>query len=78
MATNTSLDRAIRETLVEIRRSLGLTQAAVGKKVREPQQVISKIENGHRRLYASQLFNYVKKGYGMSPVQFSRLLEKNL
>ena len=78
MAANTRLDRAITKTLVEIRQDQGLTQIVVGKRVKQPQQVISKIENGHRRLYASQLFDYARKAYGLSPVQFARKLEKNL
>ena len=44
----------------------------------EKQQVISKFERGHRRFYASQLFDYVQKAYGMSPAQFARQLEKKL
>ena len=78
MAADTRLDRAIRKTLVQIRQDQGLTQIEVGKRVKQPQQVVSKIENGHRRLYAAQLFEYVKKAYGLSPVQFARKLEKNL
>ena len=78
MAANTRLDKAIIKTLVEIRHEQNLTQIEVGKRVRQPQQVVSKIENGHRRLYAAQLFDYVKKAYGLSPVQFARKLEKNL
>ncbi len=48
----------------------------LAKKVGEPQQVISKIERGHRRLYATQLFEYVKKGFGLRPVEFARRYEK--
>lgn len=78
MAANTRLDKAIIKTLVEIRHEQNLTQIEVGKRVKQPQQVVSKIENGHRRLYAAQLFDYVKRAYKLSPVQFARKLEKNL
>jgi hypothetical protein len=44
--------------------------------VDEPQQVVSKIERGDRRLYATQLFEYVEKGFGMTVVEFARRYEK--
>ena len=72
------MDKAITKALRDLREEQGLTQAQVGKRVKEPQQVISKIERGHRRLYAAQLFDYARKAYGLSPAQIARKIEKNL
>ena len=71
MASYTRAERALCALLKELRVERGLTQAELAKLVRQPQQVISKIENGHRRLYATQLFEYVQRGYGMSVAEFA-------
>ncbi len=76
MASYSRSEKALCKLLKELRTERNLTQVELAKKVGEPQQVISKIERGHRRLYASQLFVYVEKGFGLGPTQFARRYEK--
>ena len=76
MASYSRSEKALCKLLKELRVERNLTQIELAKKVGEPQQVISKIERGHRRLYASQLFTYVKKGFGLRPTEFAKLYEK--
>ena len=76
MASYSRSEQALCKLLKELRLEQKLTQIELAEKVGEPQQVISKIERGHRRLYASQLFDYVKKGFGLRPTEFAQLYEK--
>jgi transcriptional regulator with XRE-family HTH domain len=75
MASYSSEERKLSKLLKDLRVEHGLTQVDLAKRVGEPQQVISKIERGHRRLYATQLFEYVRKGFGLTVVQFARRYE---
>ena len=77
MSAHSPEEERLQRLLRELRVERGLTQVDLAAKVGEPQQVISKIENGHRRLYATQLFEYVNDGFGLSVVQFARLYEKS-
>ena len=53
-----------------------MTQIELGKKIGQPQQVVSKIERGERRLYATQVYEICKKGFGIGPAEFGRRYEK--
>jgi transcriptional regulator with XRE-family HTH domain len=75
MASYSSAEQKLHRLLKDLRIEHGLTQVDLAKRIGEPQQVISKIERGHRRLYATQLFDYVRKGFGLSVVQFARRYE---
>ncbi|MEM7477062.1 MAG: helix-turn-helix transcriptional regulator [Planctomycetota bacterium] len=76
MATNSVSEERLRKLLRELRLEHNLTQLEIAERTGHPQQVVSKIERGHRRLYATQLFEYVERGFGMSPTEFARRLEK--
>ena len=76
MASYSQAEQKLCRLLKDLRIERGLTQVDLAKKVGHPQQVISKIERGHRRLYATQLFDYLKKGYGLSLANFARLYEQ--
>jgi transcriptional regulator with XRE-family HTH domain len=76
MAAYTPSEEKLTRLLRKLREERGLTQIALGERVDEPQQVVSKIERGDRRLYATQLFEYVEKGFGMTVVEFVRRYEK--
>jgi transcriptional regulator with XRE-family HTH domain len=76
MAAYTPSEEKLTRLLRKLREERGLTQIALGERVDEPQQVVSKIERGDRRLYATQLFEYVEKGFGMTVVEFARRYEK--
>jgi transcriptional regulator with XRE-family HTH domain len=75
MASYSSAEQKLCRLLKDLRVEHGLTQIDLAKRVGEPQQVISKIERGHRRLYATQLFEYVRKGFGLTVAQFARRYE---
>ena len=75
MASYSRAERRLCKLLHDLRVERGLTQIELGEKVGQPQQVVSKIEKGHRRLYATQLFEYVSKGYGLSVVEFAELYQ---
>lgn len=70
MAAHSKSEERLRKLLRDIRVEKNLTQIELAELVDQPQQVISKIERGHRRLYATQLFEYVQNGFGMSPTDF--------
>jgi transcriptional regulator with XRE-family HTH domain len=76
MASHSKDEERLRELLRTLRLEHGLNQIELAQRVGHPQQVISKIENGHRRLYATQLFDYVRKGFDLSAVQFARRYER--
>ena len=46
--------------LREVRLEAGLTQVEVGKKLKQPQAYVSKIERGERRLDAVELAEFAK------------------
>lgn len=78
MASYSSDEQTLHKLLKDLRLERGFKQVQLAEKVGEPQQVISKIERGHRRLYATQLFDYVQDGFGLSAVQFARLYERSI
>lgn len=75
MATNSASEEKLRKLLREIRIEQNLTQIDVAERTGQPQQVVSKIERGHRRLYATQLFEYVDKAFGLAPTEFTKRFE---
>ena len=72
MAAYSKAEEKLRSLLKELRNEHKLTQIELADRVGEPQQVISKIERGERRLYATQLFEFVERGFGLGPVEFAR------
>lgn len=54
----------------------GLTQVDLGKRIKQPQQVVSKIERGERRLFATQLFELCRKGFEIGTAEFGTRYEK--
>ncbi len=76
MAAHSQSEKRLRAVLKELREEAGLTQTELGSKVGEPQQVVSKIERGERRLYATQLFEYCKRGFKIGPKEFAERFEK--
>lgn len=76
MATHTRSEARLRKVLKTLREEAGLTQIELGAKIRQPQQVISKIERGERRLYATQLIEICQKGFGISLAEFGKRYER--
>ncbi len=76
MAAYTQAERRLRKVLKNLREEAGMTQIELGKKIGQPQQVVSKIERGERRLYATQVYEICKKGFGIGPAEFGRRYEK--
>ena len=66
MAAHSNSDEQLRNLLRDIRIEKSLTQIELAKLVDQPQQVIRKIERWDRRLYATQLFEYVQSGFGIA------------
>ena len=76
MAAHTHTEVRLRRLLKALREEAGLTQTELGKRIKQPQQVVRKIERGERRLYATQLFEICRKGFGVGPAEFGRRYEK--
>ncbi|MEM7097957.1 MAG: helix-turn-helix transcriptional regulator [Pseudomonadota bacterium] len=76
MASYSKQEKLLCKLLRELRIERKMTQIELAKKVRFEQQVVSKIENGHRRLYATQLFQYVSDGFDLSPSEFAAIYEE--
>lgn len=72
MAAHTQAEKRLRRIFKIMRLESGLTQVELGKRINQPQQVVSKIERGERRLYATQLFEICQKGFGIGPEEFGR------
>ena len=64
---------AFAELLKEERKSVGLTQAALAKKLRRPQSYVSKYERGDRRLDVIE-FIEIARVIGFDPHDFLRRL----
>lgn len=75
MAAHTSAEKRLRRLLKKLREEAGLTQVQLGERIRQPQQVISKIERGERRLYATQLFDLCQEGFGIDAQELGRRYE---
>jgi len=75
VAAHTADEKKLRKLLRELRKEQKLTQVDLAKKIRETQQLVSKVESGDRRLYATQLFEYVNKGFGLTLEDFARRYE---
>ena len=75
MAAHTLAEKRLQRLLKKLREDEGITQIELGKRIKQPQQVVSKIERGERRLYATQLFEICEKGFGITPQQFGRRYE---
>ena len=76
MAAYTLAERRLRKLLKTLREETGLTQTELGARIKQPQQVVSKIERGERRLYATQVFEICQKGFGIGPAEFGKRLER--
>ena len=76
MATHSQAERRLRDLLISLRKEAGLTQIELGQRIKQPQQVVSKIERGERRLYATQLFEICRKGFGVDPEELGRRYAK--
>ena len=59
--------------LVEARKSAGLTQVQLAKRLSRPQSYISKAERGERRLDVVEFFE-VANAIGVEPFEFLRAL----
>lgn len=69
----TKYDR-FRLLLIEARKSVGLTQAELAKKLFRPQSFVSKYERGERRLDVVE-FLEVARALGMDAVRFIKNLD---
>lgn len=76
MAAHTQAEKRLQRLLKVLREEAGLTQIELGKRIKQPQQVISKIERGERRLYATQLFEICKKGFDVGPEELGQRYER--
>jgi transcriptional regulator with XRE-family HTH domain len=76
MAAHSQAEQRLRRLLRALREEAGLTQTELGARIKQPQQVISKIERGERRLYATQLFEFCSKAFGIGPAEFGRRYER--
>jgi transcriptional regulator with XRE-family HTH domain len=65
---------AFTELLREERRSAGLTQAALAKKLRRPQSYVSKYERGDRRIDVIE-FLEIARAIKFDPNEFLRRLD---
>lgn len=63
-----------RQLLVEARRSAGLTQGQVAKKLSRPQSFVSKYERGERRLDVVE-FLEIAQAIGIDPARLLRNLK---
>lgn len=63
-----------RRHLVQARKSAGLTQVELAKKLSRPQSFVSKYERGERRLDVVE-FLEVARAIGFDPYKFLRQLE---
>lgn len=57
---HSSLHRRLREQLVEARTRAGLTQVALGRRLKRPQSYVSKYETGERRLDVVEFVEVVR------------------
>jgi hypothetical protein len=75
-AQHTPAYRIIPPLLREMRESAGLTQRALGSKLRKPQSWIYNCESANRRVDVTELIGWAK-GCGVDPARaFSRVLER--
>lgn len=69
--------RALLKTLYSLRVGAGLRQIDLAKLIDEPQSLISKIEQGERRLDIIEL-RYIVKAMNVSLEEFVKQFEKNI
>lgn len=62
-----------RRLLVETRKTAGLTQAELARKLNRPQSFVSKVERGERRLDVVEFFE-VAQAIGIDPIEFLKKL----
>jgi len=62
-----------RDLLIDARKSVGMTQAEVASKLKQPQSYVSKYERGERRLDVIEFFE-VAKVIGCDPLELLRKL----
>jgi len=72
MAAYSQAERRLRDLLKSLRQEAGITQTELGERINQPQQVVSKIERGERRLYATQLFDICREGFGIDAEEVGR------
>jgi transcriptional regulator with XRE-family HTH domain len=63
--------------LLQARKTAGLSQAALAKKLSRPQSFVSKIERGERRLDVVE-FKLISRVLGIDPIRFLRLLYQEI
>ena len=68
-------EERVRRLLVHRRKAAGLTQAAVAKRMSQPQSFIAKIENGERRLDLVE-FLELARVIGFEPESFIQELRQ--
>lgn len=67
--------RRLVELLISARKTAGLTQADVGRRIGQRQTFVSKIETGERRLDAAE-FIKIAKEIGADPIMLMQEAEK--
>jgi len=65
---HSSLNQRLRLTLAEARKEAGLTQFALGRRLKRPQSYVSKYETGERRLDVVE-FVEVARALRLDPVR---------
>ena len=63
--------REFRALLVAARKAKGLTQVELGKRIGKPQNFISKVESGERRIDLVE-FVFLAKALGIEPMSIIR------
>ena len=70
--------KAFRALMVAARKSAGLTQQELGKRLRRPQSFVAKYEKGERRIDVIE-FVAIARAIGTDPARlFKRLLQRNV
>lgn len=64
------------EVLIDERKSSGLTQAELARRIGRTQSEVSKIEQCERRIDVIEFFNWIAATQGHLPTDFSFLINK--
>lgn len=73
-STFTYRSQRLRELLIDARKSAGLTQTDLSKRLRRPQSFVSKFERGERRLDVPE-FIEVTEAVGVDAVKILRAVQ---
>ena len=63
------INRRVAALMATERKSMGMTQAALAKKMKKPQSFVSKCENGQRQMSIADLIG-ICKAFGVAPEDF--------